>query len=87
MEISAAVSIVSFVLAPVVTFLGFMLRRAFMKLDNTMSKSEIQMLVEARLDPVYVTQRNFHHDIVRIEAKLDKLLDIMIDERLNRKKQ
>jgi len=56
-----------------------------MKLEDTMSKQEVRMLVEQRLDPLYVAQRNFHQDIVRIEAKLDKLLDIMIDERLNRK--
>ena len=85
MEISVLVSIVSLVLAPVVTVLGFMLRRAFMKLDDTMRRDEVRLLIEQRLDPVYVAQRNFHQDIIRIETKLDKLLDIMIDERLNKK--
>ena len=65
-------------LTPIVGMLGFMLRRALVKLDNTITKDDVRVLIDDRLTPLQVNQRNIEHEINRIERKLDKIIDILI---------
>ena len=72
-------------ITPILAVFGFMLRRAFMKLDQTMSDKEIRILIGDRLSPMQTNQRNLEHEITRIERKLDKILDLLIENRKDAK--
>ena len=86
MDIGIITTIIIFILTPAVALFGFMLRKALTKLDKTMTEPEIRLLVKDRLDPIYVNQRNIEHEINRMERKVDKILDLLIDERLKSNK-
>jgi hypothetical protein len=66
-------------LGPIMGVFGYMLRRAFMKLDLTMTDIEVRTLINDRLDPMRTNQRNIEHEINRIERKLDKILDLLLE--------
>lgn len=84
MDIAIIPVLITSILTPIVTIFGFMLRRAFMKLEQTMTEDEVRLLVTDRLGPLQVNQRNIEHEINRIERKLDRILDLLVDERRNK---
>lgn len=52
-----------------------------MKLDDTLSAAQVRVLIEDRITPLHVNQRNIEHEISRIERKLDKIIDLLIESR------
>jgi len=69
----------SMLLMPFVGLFGFMLRRIFVKLDQIKSEDEIRRIMEDRLAPLHVRQKDLYADISRIENKLDKILDLILN--------
>ncbi len=69
--------------APVLTIIGYMLRRTMSKLEDMMSEQEIRMLIKDELDPIYVKQSNVDNELKRIDLKLDRILDLLLDEKRN----
>ena len=78
MDYQIILQIIALIAGPVLAVFGFMLRRAFIKLDNTITKDDVRVLIDDRLTPLQVNQRNIEHEINRIERKLDKIIDILI---------
>ena len=60
-----------------------MLRRTMSKLEDMMSEQEIRMLIKDELDPIYVKQSNVDNELKRIDLKLDRILDLLLDEKRN----
>ncbi len=67
--------------APVLTIIGYMLRRTMAKLEDMMNEQEIRMLIKDKLDPIYVKQSNVDNELKRIDLKLDRILDLLLDEK------
>lgn len=78
MDYQVIIEIITLVVGPVIAVFGFLLRRAFIKLDDAMNKDDVRLLIDDRLIPLQVNQRNIEHEINRIERKLDKIIDILI---------
>ena len=67
--------------APILTIISFMLRRTMIKLDGMMNEKEIRTLIKDKLDPIYVKQSNVDSELRRIDHKLDRILDLLLDEK------
>ena len=67
--------------APVLTIIGYMLRRTMSKLEDMMTEQEIRMLIKDKLDPIYVKQSNVDNELKRINLTLDRILDLLLDEK------
>jgi hypothetical protein len=72
----------SLILTPLMALFGYMLRRAFIKLETTMSEEEIRLLIADKLSPVHADIRNIDKELKRMDKKLDQLLRLVIDERV-----
>lgn len=71
----------SYVLLPIMAFFGFLLRRLFVKLDSVKTEKEIRQMFYDQLAPMRVRHEDIEDDIRRIELKLDKILDLIINDR------
>ena len=72
---------VAYLFVPILGFFAFLLRRLFVKIDHAMTEREIRMLVKDQIAPMYIQVRGTEEDIARIERKLDKILDLIINDR------
>lgn len=73
------------ILAPFVAILAYFVRKALTRIDDTMSEEEIRMLIDDKLGPLNANQRNIYAELNRMDAKLDELLRILIDDKINRR--
>ena len=69
------------VLSPILGFIGYILRRAFVKIEKTMSEPEIRVLIQDKLDPVNRDIRNIEKELSRIDGKLDQILKVILNEK------
>lgn len=78
--------IILIIMAPMMGLFGFMLRRAFTRLEQTISKGEIRVLISDRLGPLEANQRNVENEMRRIEKKLDRIIDLLIETKIRQSK-
>ena len=66
----------------ITTLLGYVLwrfKKMDSKIDKTLDETEIRQLIEDKSEPVKVLQKEIKEDLNRIEKKMDKLNDILME--------
>lgn len=72
----------SYFLVPVIAFLGFLLRRLFVKMESSMNEREIRQLIDDKMQGINIRQANYEHDLARIEKKMEREL-VLIHRKLD----
>lgn len=68
---------ITIVSAPALAILGFLLRRACMKLDQTMTEEEVRMLIKDKIDPIQVHLVYIQRDLTRLADTNAKILEFL----------
>lgn len=63
------------VITPVIAILGFFVKKAFMKLEQTMTENEIRILLRDKLEPIQVNLVYIQRDLDRIYKAQEKILE------------
>lgn len=67
--------VISIIAAPIVAIIGYFLRKAFTKLDQTMTKTEIRQLINDRTEPLVVQLKIIQRDIERTNQLLERICE------------
>ena len=73
---------ISYILFPIAAFMGFLLRRLFVKLEKIMTEEEIRRLLRDKMVPLEIKHDTQRHEIKRLESKMEKEL-VQINRKLD----
>lgn len=76
MSLELIITVLMFILTPVITFLGFTVRRIIMRLDKTLPSDEVRTLIDDKLSPVVVELRYIKSDLDKQNRLQIQALDV-----------
>ena len=87
MDISLIYILDLLLITPVLGLMGYFIRKAFTKLDAALTEDQVRRLIEDKLESLRAEQRAIEDRVRSVERKLDKIIDILTDDRIKSTRQ